>query len=526
MASDLEFTPQNGAKSVYARRLHGSERMTAAIAEHADGFGHIYVGIHVTFKEDISQTALVAAVKEAWMQTRFLTPWMATRTSKIENAEANSWSLTYDACLKPAWAEETVMWRNEVLSLVEWEEKIEDAYWKPSAGRFGVEVTLARAPSTGYHFLLSIAHWLADGRGILPIIDLLFVNLKAVLCGRAQPSNSLPWGKEIERLSPAVISAIETSPNVANPPPPPAAPEGTSAPTQFLRPLIESTQWEGLPSKQAEIMLSQAETSAFHAVCKKHGTHVTAVLNSIHIIADVETALRVAANTSSKSSEVYEAFHKSDVYPVFTNVADRRPYLSSRWPSVNAAGGFGSVVNDNFVTFHSMDLVRRCIRFDKDGSPLPSFSKPDFWEGIASETQALMKQNMKTTSDIFFLTQNGIDAVVPQFDPSAVAIPGIMCSSVGHLASLKLFNDFLPAVAGPDPGTPFVLEDMSFAVRATGVTAVVAMMWEYNGRLAIHLQGSPRWHSPEAWKMFGDSVKRAIKEIISEHEGSRVEARL
>ena len=103
-----------------------------------------------------------------------------------------------------------------------------------------------------------------------------------------------------------------------------------------------------------------------------------------------------------------------------------------------------------------------------------------------------------------------------------------MCSSVGHLASLKLFNAFLPSIARPGPASesPFVLEDMSFAVRATGVTAVVAMMWEYDGRLAIHLQGSPRWHSPQAWSLFGESVRRAVGEIVAQYDGTRVEAKL
>jgi len=141
-------------------------------------------------------------------------------------------------------------------------------------------------------------------------------------------------------------------------------------------------------------------------------------------------------------------------------------------------------------------------------------------------TIIVLTQLSQSNPDLFFLTQSGVEAAVALFDPAMVAIPGIMCSSVGNMAALKLFDPFRPAAALPDLKSPFCIPEMSFAVRATGVTAVVAMMWEYDGRLEIHLQGSPRWHSDDAWEIFASEVRDAIAQLLKERENGQTQARL
>ncbi|KAF9559307.1 hypothetical protein CPC08DRAFT_818850 [Agrocybe pediades] len=539
MIPGLEYAPKVGDESIYERRLHGNERMTAAIAEHADGFGHIFDGTHVTFKTFIYRKDLLVAMKDAWIRTRFDAPWVATRTSPLQGPgeEPNSWKLSYETSPTGAeaarrWAEEIVIWREESLSLEDWEEKLKDEFWKPSAGRFGMECHLAKAPGDGYFIMFSIAHWLADGRGILPSFDVFFKHLKAEIKGDYDSVDDLPWGEEIPRLSASPVKALNVStPNntITGPPPPPA-----NAPVPFMRPVVEETDWACRPSRKANISLSGEDTTALHRLCRSHKTNITAVLNSIHIIADVKTALRVSAE-SVNFEQVLRAFDDSDVYPVYTNVADRRNLLLSHVPAVVAPAGFGSVVNDNFATFHDMKHIRNCINV----SPMTraihsSLRKGNFWNGLAAETQQFMRTNAQSTPDLYSLHESAVDSAVASFDASMASIPGIMCSSVGNMTALKLFDAFRPATALPDPKSPFCIRDMSFAVRASGVTAVVAMMWEYDGRLEIHLQSSPRYHSDEAWDIFVEEVKQAIAELLKENpksvgrgmNDSKVQARL
>lgn len=122
-----------------------------------NGHAHILIGSHVNFKFDISQEALLAAAKAAWIHTRFAVPWLATRTVKAE--ESNSWSIVYEAPNRSdddhmtQWANETVLWRVGLRSAAAWEDTIKQEYWRPDDGRYSMEYHIARAPAGGFFFM-------------------------------------------------------------------------------------------------------------------------------------------------------------------------------------------------------------------------------------------------------------------------------------------------------------------------------------------------------------------------------------
>jgi len=150
------------------------------------------------------------------------------------------------------------------------------------------------------------------------------------------PTVTLPWGTESSRLCSSSVLAVEHSGK---------QPEKTSIPEpltyvshkvillahhiewtpswqkKFVRRLAETPDWQNLLSRQSSIRLSHRETSVLHAICKYRKVTVTALLNSLCILADVQTALHFPGNNDLKS--VHKDFYDADVYIVESNLADR-----------------------------------------------------------------------------------------------------------------------------------------------------------------------------------------------------------
>jgi len=107
----------------------------------------------------MGSTQLMEFVKQAWIRSRFDAPWVAQRAS-TNASQLRSWVHAYETSWKDgfgvaqSWANETVIWRNEVYSLAEWEEVLLSSYWKPDDGRFGMEWHIAKAPGDQEYFIM------------------------------------------------------------------------------------------------------------------------------------------------------------------------------------------------------------------------------------------------------------------------------------------------------------------------------------------------------------------------------------
>jgi len=87
--------------------------------------------------------------------------------------------------------------------------------------------------------------------------------------------------------------------------------------------LVKQNQREGLPSLQNTIKLSQAETKAFNTACKHYKATISAVLISIHILADIETALHTASQVERSFRNLVKHIKTADVYHIGNHAADR-----------------------------------------------------------------------------------------------------------------------------------------------------------------------------------------------------------
>jgi hypothetical protein len=80
------------------------------------------------------------------------------------------------------------------------------------------------------------------------------------------------------------------------------------------------------------IVLTKAETAAFHKECKRHKSNVTPVVNAILVLADVETTLWWGLHRGQeKFNVVKQMFETAEQFPIPINGMDRvskQPYPS------------------------------------------------------------------------------------------------------------------------------------------------------------------------------------------------------
>lgn len=162
------------------------------------------------------------------------------------------------------------------------------------------------------------------------------------------------------------------------------------------------------------IGLTREETIAFYNACKKNRRAVSAVVNAILIIADVDTALRLGAIAGADELEnIKQIVEASESFPVAINAADRveplfirrnlrltilfpkRPFLSRKHANIMAPGGTPGLVIDIFPTFHDMQKVRKCVWVDEDGSISKDFSQRNFWDGLVAHGDELLRHGAK-----------------------------------------------------------------------------------------------------------------------------------
>jgi hypothetical protein len=123
-----------------------------------EGLGQL-VGIGAfRFKQNLSKEQLSTHVRAAWIRLRFQAPWIAYRCKDTLNDEPNSFHFEYKRSTSPneaeAWADETLIWRTESLSLEEWEVVIKQTYWDPGAGHFGIEMHIAKSEGPNEWFFM------------------------------------------------------------------------------------------------------------------------------------------------------------------------------------------------------------------------------------------------------------------------------------------------------------------------------------------------------------------------------------
>ncbi|KAF5368045.1 hypothetical protein D9758_004505 [Tetrapyrgos nigripes] len=163
-------------RTQFIRRIRGRERSSACArcvelrhshwsiltrphtcSQYCEGNMHMTGNAHLVFKDPISRQEIYGHARAAWMKLRFHAPWVAFRCASIENdSESNEFLLSYDIIgrngkftsngLKTleAWADQTIVMRDERFTFSEWEMEMKNVFWLPADGRFGAEIHIGR----------------------------------------------------------------------------------------------------------------------------------------------------------------------------------------------------------------------------------------------------------------------------------------------------------------------------------------------------------------------------------------------
>ncbi|KAF5367427.1 hypothetical protein D9758_003671 [Tetrapyrgos nigripes] len=529
--TDIYFTTKDGIN--YTRRLHGRERMSAANTTYAHGFGQIVALGEVELKSPLTREQLAPYVKAAWTHLRFLVPWMAIRTSDMtpnprDNAFLYSYAVPVNQEQVDAWLEETVIWRSEELPFADWESLLRITHWKPGDNRCAFELHVAALPDGHWMMGLTAPHWVTDGRGKFPVIDQYYKCLQAAFDGSSKPVDTIAWGEEITRLPPTgvqVLPAAGALPETMDPP------QG-----QFTR-LMRQPREVDLSTDNITrcIVLTKEQTDAFNLACKQHRCSITAAINSVFILADIETELRIAADAKGEVWErVLESFHQSEFFTVAVNVSDlvgpaiklsedylintfQRHFVYPLFAKVCQPCGVGGLINCGFPTYHNMKEIRACLQVTPDGCITKNYGTKTFWNGLVVDVRKVLKEGIRTKASPRWYHQlsNNVEAASANVTSFQMAWPGVMASSLGSLQKLSWFCQFRPSVAVSDPDTAFSINQWRFGIRATGALAIVINTWEYDGILSLNLQGSKRWQTEKAWDYFTVAVSDGFERITS-----------
>ncbi|THU82663.1 hypothetical protein K435DRAFT_971863 [Dendrothele bispora CBS 962.96] len=586
----LDFTLSTDGTQ-YIRRLHGRERLSATNSAFNEGVLQQYAIMELTFKEPMSQQQLCMHVRAAWIKLRFHAPWIALRCHSLDqyddpSVEANSFYFSYDNTSRKdpvhlsdtktkhpvdileSWAEESIIFRSEVFTLEEWEVVFKNVYWHPGQGHFGMELHVAKGvDDTQWVFLFSVPHWTTDGRGFFYVSDMFLKNFTKEIEAFRNPNsgcvayNNLPWGEEISRLMPsAVLMLPHVDVNTSQ-----SMNHDTPKQIQFARPLIHI---QSIPASidtevvtdtlLTKILLSPSSTRSILYACKLAKCTFTALINSILVLADVETTLRTFMNTRPKGVEperllrsVQNSWNTADVWCVPVNVADMRAHMYPRYAALHGSSATGGIMNVLFPTYHSMTNIRQCLRVTNwnsqtenipDSKVKPEATKQSktsvsihrawyenpkyFWEGMVKETQNLLKAGAVQPPRAFHVSSLNAESLCSQLSPQATesitGTGGVVASSLGSLQRLGIYSDFSLTRELEDQGSiqgtslPFVMTNLACGLRSSGSPSIIVHSWEYNGRLVVSLQGSRKWQSDEMWRTFEAAVREGLHRILEE----------
>ncbi|KAF5374193.1 hypothetical protein D9758_004592 [Tetrapyrgos nigripes] len=510
--ADVYFTSTDGV--TYTRRLYGRERMSAAATRHSDGLGQIVTMGEVELKSYLTQEKLAPYVKAAWTSLRFTVPWMAVLTTDIDPTD-NSFLFTYKVPLDQdeidAWTDKTIVWRTEELSFSEWEEVVKRTHWKPGDNRYGFEVHISLTTDGYWMMGLTAPHWVTDGRGILPVFDQFFKCLQAQFDGSAPPVNSIRWGEEVIRLPPTGVRIVpDVGPIPVSMDPPPAQFTRLSRKANEVDPNVESIN--------RCIVLTKEQTEAFNLACKRHRCSITAAINSIFLLADLETELRCAADSKGDDwDQLLDSFHQADLFSLPFNVSDVRHFIYPLFTKISQPCGVGGLINCGFATYHDMNNIRNCLHVGKDGDIVKNYGPQSFWDGVVMDTRNVLREAVKTkaTAKMYHHLSATAEAAAASVRGCQVPWPGVMASSLGSLDKLSLFTRFRPSVSKSDPGTAFSVRQWRFGIRTAWLCAIAINTWEYDGVLSLNLQGSSRWQTQQSWDYFSNAVTDAFERITS-----------
>jgi len=464
-------------------------------------------------KPSISPTKLSESVQNAWIRLRHYAPLIALRTQAVGNDKdafyAYESSKTSDVAIK--WAQDTIKWENEEKTLDARDLDLKERWWGPE-DHWNIERHIGPGPEGRLHLMLLAPHWVIDAHLFFQLLDKYLEYFVAEVEGKAERVDGLKWGDETKRLPPALIEAISDK-YCGNPKAetPAAEKPARSVPSLFMRPVDPIPQTSKHSTLSYAIVLTDAETQAFHKKCKAHKSNVTPVVNSILVLADVETTLWWGRRQGKeKFNVVKQMFETADLFPIPINAMDRRAAFRPEHYDLESPLGTPGVASEGYPTMHDMNVVRKSIRLSEDGQIQRDMSDETFWDGVVANAIEILEPG-RPLSPTFRADQVRFAGVAVRELTSEVLASRVLCSSIGDIDKLHLLRRWKPSTAGA--GSTLVIDRLIPSIRIPTPT-LCCICHQYDGHLTLQLQGSSRHNSQEAWQYFGEVVESRVRHIL------------
>jgi hypothetical protein len=485
------------------------------MATEGDGYAHISIGTSVILKPSISSTKLSESVQNAWIRLRHYAPLIALRTQQGGNDNDTFYtyesSKTSDVAAK--WAKDTIKWEKEEKTLDARDLDLKERWWGPE-DHWNMEMHVGPGPEGRLHFMLQAPHWVIDGHLSLPLLDKFLEYFVAEVEGKAERVDGLKWGDETRRLPPALIEAISEKyrGNHASPAESPVAEQpATSVPSLFMRPVDPIPQTSKHSTLSYAIVLTRAETEAFHKKCKAHKSNVTPVVNSLLVLADVETTLWWGRRQGKeKFNVVKQMFETADVFPIPINGMDRRAAFMPEHHDLESPLGTPGVASEGYPTRHDMNVVRKSILLTEDGQIQRNMSDETFWDGVVANAIEILEPG-RPISPTFRADQVRFAGLAVQELTGEVLASRVLCSSIGDIDKYGFLRRWRPSTATAE--STLVIDRLILSIRISTPT-ICCICYQYDGHLTLQLQGSSQHNSQEAWQYFGEAVESRIRYIL------------
>ncbi|KAI5124894.1 hypothetical protein M0805_007323 [Coniferiporia weirii] len=541
MQSDYEFSSANGGKT-WTRRLFGIEQLIGVMSSKTPGFGALTGGYVVAFPQLVSAEILKKPLEAAWIRLRSTAPVVAYKTKDYGNPEFSlyfEYSVPADEQAAREWAETTIIWHGDKMSIRERDIAMKNVWWKAADGHYNYQLHVAPDLEDGkWQIMIHSGHWSSDVRGTLQLSELFFSYLNEYMVHDPPlvPSLAIKWGTETAKLTPpgAVAGTIASGLPMSTlfPKPAPEAvgkpadspadmpqdaseaeqkPDATAprgGPVFFLRPAPLVDAEPEYDARACDIWLTAEESAKFRNACRAHNVTVTQAITALMAVAEVEWVLRFAqGETEEERKQAVETYEKATHIPSLWNVVDQRHKLKdyARFASTRGSSPIGV---EGFPLMLDMAVIRQAVKYNKEsGEVQRDTSDAVFWNVVAKMCRDLWKSSDLDLS-AYVQREMMCHAYSSMYEPTSYMIPALMSSSVGDIEKLGLLTAFSPSV--PSNATKrILLEQVSVSVRCPTPTKMV-LTWQWNGRLQIRPQTAARWTTDKGMQAMGEVMRSWI----------------
>ncbi|KAF7979275.1 hypothetical protein HWV62_42966 [Athelia sp. TMB] len=501
------------------------------MSHEAEGMNHFYIGTSIKFASPVNASTLKTPVTNAWTRLRYWAPVVGTRTIPKEGAH-NVYLITYappaSAAEASQWAAETIKWDETEAPLTVRDDAIKEAWWTPSQNHYGAEMHVGPAGNGLWSFILATGHWSSDARGTIPLVDKFFEFLAAELDGSATPPvEQISWGQEVAKLAPTGAQAVKLSAEKtdavaekvesnlsgaqAKGPAPPDAPQ---PPPLFGRPkgltAGNGADASARPKSLTQrIVLTAEETAALTKVSKAHGATITETVNTILVLAEIESILRTAAQDEAKFAEVKASYDAAGIYPLALTTFSRRNFLAPEYANHDAPKGCPSFAFEGFPIMHNMTNLRKCIKINGTSIDIvPEF----FWTGAVADNVAELEKLKKSgTPESYVASQTATNAVIPIFTPAMFPNPALVTTSTGSLKKLGMLTRWEPSAGGP-----LAVQKILLSLRATSLFPYnTVTFWEWDGQLNLSAHAASDHLGTGDFALLEEGVRKWVAAAIS-----------